>query len=173
MNRRLVLFAAGLVLGVGMVYATPAKHTKKAKPAPTATAGPTAQPTAAEPALDWTAWFKDGNGSFKDKVEYLYFAWFAQDARPWLEKGDTRLRFAQGAVELVSRLGPKETSGRLLKVDIAYITAKDEYGMPKWDSLKKAAHLEGTLANVKALAAKPQPWTAEDLRLAFPVFNTF
>jgi len=169
MKRRLALIAAGLVLGVGMVAAAPAKHTKKAKPAPTATAGP----TAAEPALDWTAWFKDGNGSFKDKVDYLYFAWFAQDARPWIEKGDSRQHFAQGAVELVSRLGPKEASDRLLKVDIAYITAKDEYGMPKWDSLKKAAHLEGTLANVMALAAKPRPWTAEDLRLAFPVFTAY
>jgi hypothetical protein len=130
-----------------------AKPTAKptAKPAAKATATPRAVPTTttASTTVDkgstavppWDTWFKD-NTMVTDKDKYVHFFWNAQDFKANFEVKEKKRKLAASALELVKRLYPAKAKADWVKVDIVYVLERDEYGLPKWDSLKKVAHIE-------------------------------
>ena len=111
---------------------------------PTATAPAT---VAAKPVkwsfrgVPWDSWFKN-NAMVTDKTNYVHFFWNAQDVKANFEVKDKKRRLGEAALQLVSKLYPADAKADLVKVDIVYVLERDEYGLPKWDSLQQVAHFE-------------------------------
>lgn len=116
--------------------APPATPLARATPAVTATASAPA-PTAV-PAFP-AAWF-DKNVIVTNKEGYVHVFWNAQEARGALTGPDKRVVLARAARRLATE---KVSAGTgLVKMDVVFVRERDRYGVPRWDTLEKVAHLE-------------------------------
>lgn len=97
---------------------------------------------------DWSPYFADTT-MVTDKPDYVHVFWNAYGAREHLAEGDRSGRLGRAAVQLALSQVAGSTDKDSFKVDIVYVSEKDNYGKPRWDSLKKVAHLEFSLAAVK------------------------
>lgn len=112
-----------------------------------ATAGSTAAPpltpppsaaVKGEPA--WPVWF-DKNTMVTEKPAYVHILWNARDAAGYLEGKEKKRRLAEAARQLVLLRYPKGSRDGV-RIDIVFVKDRDQYGLPKWDTLQKIAHLE-------------------------------
>ena len=132
---------------------------------PSAWAGPASTP-------DWDAWFKK-NVMANNKGEYVHLFWNAQDVRARFQgKGRVSL-LAQAARELAARQYPKNAKADLVKIDIVYVRERDEYGMPKWNTLERTAHLEVSRAVLQKLDAVALKKKDADIQKQFTVFKLY
>ena len=110
---------------------------------PLATATPLASAAAsAAPAAGSAfpaAWF-DKNVIVTNKEGYVHVFWNAQEAREPLAGPDKRVLLARAARKLAAE---KVGAGvERVKMDVVFVRERDRYGMPRWDTLEKVAHLE-------------------------------
>ena len=118
-------------------------------------------------APDWPAWFAK-NTTVTDKKAYVHFFWNANDVRSRFQGREGEALVAEASRQLVAREYPPRATADLVKVDVVFVTQRDNYGMPKWDSLQRYAHIEAS--RKKLLAAPPD---AAALRKAFEKFELF
>jgi hypothetical protein len=123
-------------------------------------------------AVPWDGWFKK-NALVTDKTEYVHFFWNAQDFKGNFEVKDKKVRLAEAALELVKRLYPKDATADLMKVDIVYVLERDDYGMPKWDSLQRVAHLEFSKVSALKLTKKKAALSEALMKKIFTQFDLF
>ena len=110
--------------------APPATPSAKVTPVMTATASAPAFPA---------AWF-DKNVIVTNKEGYVHVFWNAQEARGALTDPDKRVLLARAARRLAAE---KVRAGAdLVKMDVVFVRERDRYGVPRWDTLEKVAHLE-------------------------------
>lgn len=102
-------------------------------------AGPAPVPSAAGP--PWAAWFEK-NTMVTDRKTYVHVFWNAQEARKALTGPDRKLLLAQAARQLAATKIPQKTTSDRVKLDVVFVRERDNYGMPRWDTLEKVAHLE-------------------------------
>ncbi|MCM3876088.1 MAG: hypothetical protein NEA02_06675 [Thermoanaerobaculia bacterium] len=124
------------------LFATAAEAALPATPLPKATPLVTAAASAAAateaPAFP-AAWF-DKNVIVTNKDGYVHVFWNAQEARGQLTGPDKRVLLARVARKLAAE---KVKAGiDLVKMDVVFVRERDRYGMPRWDTLEKVAHLE-------------------------------
>lgn len=115
----------------------------------------------------WAEWFTK-NVLVTDKKTYVHFFWNANDAKKLLEGKDKKERLAQAARDLVRLHYPESSAADRLKVDIVFVLERDGYGSPRWETLRRVAHLEGSRKTL--LEAGPGP---EDLMRAFDKFELY
>lgn len=117
----------------------------------------------------WAAWFAK-NTVVTDKKAYVHFFWNANDVKDRFEgKGREKdALLADAARALVALSYPKEATADAVKVDIVFVAERDEYGMPKWDTMRRVAHLE---FSKKTLAQTPP--SASEPRRGFDKFEVF
>ena len=121
--------------------------------------------------VPWDLWFKD-NATVSDKGEYVHFFWNANDFKANFELKNKDQHLSDAAVYLVKKLFPADSKADLVKVDIVYVLQRDDYGMPKWDSLQQVAHFE--FLRSKLLSGKKLPdFTVKKPEKVFDVFQTF
>jgi hypothetical protein len=121
--------------------------------------------------VPWDLWFKN-NAHITDDTEYVHFFWNANDFKANFEVKDKKTRLADAAVYLVKNLYPDDSKTDLVKVDIVYVLERDEYGMPKWDTMKKVLHVE--FLKSKVITNKKLPnFTTIDPDKVFDKFQTF
>ena len=156
----LVLFVFGSVLAAGAETTPPT---------------PTPQPILKVwkvSAIPWDAWFKD-NAMATDKSLYVHFFLNAQDFKGNLAAKDKKRRLAETAIELVKRLYPQDAQADLVKVDIVYVLERDNYGMPKWDSLERVAHLEFLRSKILKLPPAKTGLSEAAMKKLFDKFEIF
>lgn len=91
--------------------------------------------------VPWDLWFKN-NAIGTDKTEYMHIFWNANDFKANFELKDKKRRLADAAVYLAKKITPADSKTDLIKVDIVYVLQRDDYGMPKWDSMQQVCHIE-------------------------------
>jgi hypothetical protein len=91
--------------------------------------------------LPWPSWFEK-NTMVSDKQTYVHILWDADAVRSRFEGKDKRAFIAEAARQLALLRYPRSASADQLRVDIVFVTQRDEYGSPKWDTLQRVAHLE-------------------------------
>jgi hypothetical protein len=91
--------------------------------------------------LPWSSWFEK-NTTVSDKGAYVHILWDANAVRSRFEGKDERVLIAEAARQLALLRYPKSASADQIRVDIVFVTERDEYGNPKWDTLQRVAHLE-------------------------------
>ncbi len=100
------------------------------------------------PASSWSRSFGK-NVIVTSKKDYAHLFWNAQDARDQLTGKERRARIVQAAARLVLEFSrPDAAAPDAVRIDIAFIPEKDEYGKPNWSSLVKVAHLETSRARL-------------------------
>jgi hypothetical protein len=120
-------------------------------------ADPTPAPKVSEtPAVPWSSWFAK-NTMVTDKKSYVHFFWNAQDVREKFEGPAKKELVARAAWELVRSLYPAKASADLAKIDIVFVRERDSYGLPKWESLERVAHVELSREKVAAAMASGAP----------------
>lgn len=135
-------------------------------PAGNATATPSPTPVDPKAAPAWDDWFKR-NTTATDKGSYVVFLWNAQDCKAYFGVPDKKVRLAEAAVQLACRMYPAGATADPLKVDIVYFLERDNYGMPKWDSLQKVAHFEFPRSRALKQAKSKTPLAADALKSFF------
>lgn len=120
--------------------------------------------------IPWKVWFTK-NTIVTDKGDHVHFFWNAQDYKSRLEVKNRVSLLAQAAVELVKELYPAGATADLMKVDIVYVTERDNYGMPKWDSLSRVAHLEFSRASFLKVSTKALKGPEEKIKGLFTDFE--
>ena len=120
-----------------------------------------------QPPPRWSEWFAK-NTVVTDKKAYVHFFWNANDVRDRFEGKDKDALLAEAARQLVALAFPKDAAADAVRVDIVFVAERDEYGMPKWDTLRRVAHLEFSR---KKLSETPR--RAGEPRLGFDVFEVF
>jgi hypothetical protein len=124
---------------------------------------------AAAPAPDWPAWFAK-NTTVTDKKTYVHLFWNANDVRARFEGKDREALVVEAARQLVTREFPAKSTADLVKVDVVFVAERDGYGMPKWDTLRRVAHLEGSR---KRILAVPPAAAPSQVRQAFDRIELF
>jgi hypothetical protein len=76
-----------------------------------------------------------------EKPAYVHILWNARDAEGYLEGKEKKRRLAEAARQLVLLRYPKGTRDSV-RIDVVFVKDRDQYGLPKWDTLQKIAHLE-------------------------------
>lgn len=143
----------------------PATPLTKATPLATGTASVAAP--ANSPAL-LPAWF-DKNVIVTNKGGYVHVFWNAQEARGPLTGPDKRVLLARVARKLAAEKVPAGADH--VKMDVVFVRERDGYGMPRWDTLEKVAHLEfSRSALLDGLGEGVAPEKAQMARL-FEVFE--
>ncbi len=104
--------------------------------------------------VPWDLWFKD-NAIATDKNEYIHIFWNANDFKANFELKDKARRMADAAIYLVKKVAPADSKTDLMKVDIVYVLQRDDYGLPKWDSMQQICHIE--LLRSKVFKGKKLP----------------
>lgn len=125
-----------------------------------------ATPAAASPFP--AAWF-DKNVIVTKKEGYVHVFWNAQEARGPLTGPNKRLVLAQVA----RRLAAEKVGAGVdrVKMDVVFVRERDRYGMPRWDTLEKVAHLEFSRdALLEGLKEGAVPEKAQMARL-FEIFE--
>ncbi len=130
-----------------------------------ALASPTMAADSGAPA--WPSWFEK-NTTVSDKKTYVHFFWNANDVRRRFEGKDRESLIAEAARQLVVRQYPKRATADRMKIDIVFVAERDGYGMPKWDTLARVAHVEGSRQKILAAGA-----SAPGLRKAFDRFELY
>lgn len=115
--------------------------------------------------LPWPSWFEK-NTTVSDKKTYVHMMWDAEAVRGRFEGKDERAFIAEAARQLVRLRNPGNASPDAVRIDIVFVTERDEYGNPKWDTLQRVAHLEGSR---KAVLEASEA----DLEKAFAKFEIF
>lgn len=123
----------------------------------------------AEAPLSWPAWFEK-NTTVTDKKAYVHFFWNAQEVRARFQGREREGLVAEAARQLVLRQCPKSASADRMKIDIVFVSERDGYGMPKWDTLQRVAHIE---CSKRKLLAVPASASAVELRKAFDQFELY
>ena len=126
---------------------------------------------AAEPAPPppWAEWFAK-NTVATDKKAYVHFFWNANDVKDRFPT-DGRARdamLAEAARQLVGLQYPKTATADSIRVDVVFVAQRDEYGMPKWDTMRRVAHLEFSRKTLEA--ARPDE---SDPRRGFDKFEVY
>lgn len=116
--------------------------------------------------LPWSSWFEK-NTTVSDKRAYVHILWDANAVRSRFEGKDKRALIAEAARQLALLRYPKTASADQIRVDIVFVTQRDGYGNPKWDSLQRVAHLEFSRKRV----AEAPP--GSKLKKAFDKFEVF
>jgi hypothetical protein len=129
--------------------------------------GPGSAVTPAPEKSPWAEWFTK-NVLVTDKKTYVHFFWNANEARQLLEGKDRKERLAEAARDLVRLHHPASAAADRLKVDIVYVLERDNYGSPRWETLRRVAHLE--CSRKKLLESGPR---REDLIQAFDKFEMY
>jgi hypothetical protein len=96
---------------------------------------------AAEPVPPWAEWFAR-NTVATDKKAYVHFFWNANDVKDHLQGKGKDALLAEAARQLVALQYPKTATADAIRVDVVFVAQRDEYGMPKWDTMRRVAHLE-------------------------------
>lgn len=122
---------------------------------------------AAESSPPWPEWFAK-NTVVTDKKAYVHFFWNANDVKSRFEGKDKESLLAQSARALVALSYPKGATADAMRVDIVFVAERDGYGMPKWDSMRRVAHLE---FSKKTLEQTPP--SASEPRRGFDKFEVF
>lgn len=120
-------------LALGLLLRHPAAKAAATPAVPT--------PSAAREAEPWAGWFAK-NTMVTDKKTYVHVFWNAQDARAQLSGPGKRDIVIRAAAELVRTAWPKKATADIVKVDIVFVRERDNYGLPKWDTLERVAHVE-------------------------------
>jgi hypothetical protein len=123
---------------------------------------------AAEPP-PWPEWFAK-NTVATDKKSYVHFFWNANDVKDRFST-DPKAKdalLAEAARQLVALEYPKAAAADAIRVDVVFVAQRDEYGMPKWDTMRRVAHLE---FSKKTLAATPRG--EGDPRRGFDKFEVY
>jgi hypothetical protein len=121
------------------------------------TVSPTPAPKVSEtPEVPWTSWFAK-NTMVTDKKSYVHFFWNAQDVRDKFAGPAKKELVARAAWELVRSLYPARATADLMKIDIVFVRERDNYGLPKWESLERVAHVELSREKVAAMASGATP----------------
>jgi hypothetical protein len=121
--------------------------------------------------VPWDLWFKD-NATATDKCEYVHFFWNANDFKANFELKDKNRRLSDAAVYLVKKNYPADSKADLMKVDIVYVLQRDDYGLPKWDSMQQVAHFE--FLRSKLIVGKKLPdFTVKSPEKVFDKFEVF
>ena len=120
----------------------------------------------------WDEWFKK-NTTATDKTDYVYIFWDANDFKGNFEVKDKKRRLAEAALQLVKRLYPSDATADLVKLDIGYILEKDSYGLPKWDSLQKVAHLEFLKSKILKQGKSPVKLSEAVIKKMFDKFEIY
>ena len=136
MNRCFTAVVFLALFGVVGPAALSAAPVAKATPAVTPTASVAATTTA--PAFP-AAWF-DKNVMVTNKEGYVHVFWNAQEARGALTGPDKRVLLARAARRLAAE--KVKAGAGLVKMDVVFVRERDRYGVPRWDTLEKVAHLE-------------------------------
>ncbi|HEY1252389.1 MAG TPA: hypothetical protein VGH97_14500 [Thermoanaerobaculia bacterium] len=120
-------------------------------------------------APDWPAWFAK-NTVVTDKKTYVHFFWNANDVKDRFAANgkDRDALLAEAARQLVALQYPKGATADAMRVDVVFVEQRDEYGMPKWDTMKRVAHLEFS----KKTQSETAP-AASDPRRGFDKFEVF
>lgn len=92
-------------------------------------------------ALPWSDWFEK-NTTISDKKTYVHFLWDANAVRGQFEGSPMRGRIAEAGRQLARLRYPTGASADQIRMDIVFITKRDGYGNPRWDSIQRLAHLE-------------------------------
>jgi hypothetical protein len=121
--------------------------------------------------VPWSLWFKN-NALVTDKTQYVHFFWNANDFKANFETKDRKQRLADAAVQLVAKLYPKGSKADLVKVDIVYVLERDDYGLPKWDSLQQVVHLEFLRSRLAKLR-KVRVFTDAVIQKSFQKFEVY
>jgi hypothetical protein len=121
--------------------------------------------------VPWDLWFKN-NALVTDKNEYVHFFWNANDFKANFEVKGKETRLADAAVYLVKSLFPADSKADLVKVDICYVLERDTYGLPKWDSLQRVAHMEFLRSKVTDGKKLPN-FSVKDPAKVFDKFELF
>jgi hypothetical protein len=159
------------LLAAGTVGAQEAGPTGTATPPAGAYMTPT--PTVAQKwkmsAIPWDQWFATNKDTITvtDKTDYVYFFWNVQNFKPNFEVKDKKIRLAESALQLVSRLYPADAKADLVKVDLVYILPDPQYGTPMLDTIQQVAHFEFLRSKISKLAkAKKEP-SVRDIQKVF------
>jgi hypothetical protein len=88
------------------------------------------------------------NTMVTDKKTYVHMLWNALDVRGRFSGAGRREALAEAACELVRRLYPAKASADLVKIDIVLVKERDGYGLPRWESLERLAHVEVSRARI-------------------------
>lgn len=165
MSRCFAALVLSPLFAAAVPTALPATPLAKATPLVTSTAS-VAAPAAA--AAFPAAWF-DKNVIVTNKEGYVHVFWNAQEARGALTGSDKRVVMARAARRLAAE---KVRAGAdRVKMDIVFVRERDRYGMPRWDTLEKVAHLEFSReALLEGLKEGVVPEKAQMARL-FEVFE--
>jgi anaerobic selenocysteine-containing dehydrogenase len=91
--------------------------------------------------LPWASWFEK-NTTVSDKGGYVHMMWDANAVRSRFEGKGERAFIAEAARQLALLRYPKSSSADQVRADIVFVTQRDEYGNPKWDTLQRVAHVE-------------------------------
>lgn len=102
--------------------------------------------------LSWQKWFEKTT-TITDKKTYLHVLWDANAVRAQFEGAAKRAMIAEAGRQIASLLYPPGAASDRLRVDIVFVTKRDEYGNPQWDSLQRVAHLE--FSRKKLLESRP------------------
>jgi hypothetical protein len=123
-------------------------------------------------AVPWDDWFK-GYTKVTDKKDYIYLFWNAQDFKSHFEVKEKKVRMAEAALELAVRLGSSTFASDLAKVDIVYVLERDNYNMPKWETLQKQAHFEFSRSLAMKELKSNTHWTEARMRKIFKVLEFY
>jgi hypothetical protein len=118
---------------------------------------------------DWPAWFAK-NTTVTDKKAYVHFFWNANEVRARFDGREREALVAEAARQLVARQFPAKSTADTFKVDVVFVAERDGYGMPKWDTLQRVAHVEGSRRKILAVPLSAPP---AELRKAFDRFELF
>jgi hypothetical protein len=116
--------------------------------APPASTTPAPGKDAAAPYAQWFA----KNTMVTDKKTYVHVFWNAQDARAAFGASDKKELAAKAAWELARTEIPEKAAADLVKVDVVFVKERDNYGLPKWDTLERVAHVELLRSKLPAAA---------------------
>jgi len=165
MIRRLAALALPTLFATGAPAGPPATASAKATPSATpAASAPAPSAAGAFPA----AWF-DKNVIVTKKEGYVHVFWNAQEARDALAGADKRAVLARVARKLAGEKVKAEVDR--VKMDVVFVRERDQYGMPRWNTLEKVAHLEfSRKALLEGLPEGAVPEKAQTARL-FDVFE--
>lgn len=122
---------------------------------------------AAEPSPPWANWFAK-NTVVTDKKAYVHFFWNANDVKDRFQGKDKDALLAEAARQLVALQSPRDATADAMRVDVVFVAERDEYGMPKWDTMSRVAHME---FSKKTLAQTPP--SASEPRRGFDKFEVF
>jgi hypothetical protein len=120
---------------------------------------PSAGPSATPPAdtgsgglasLPWAIWFEK-NTIVSDKKSYVHVLWDANAVRARFEGKDKAATIGEAGRQLARLQYPPGATADQVRVDVVFITKRDGYGNPRWDSIERLAHLE--FSRKKLLAA--------------------